>query len=139
MALGGIGNTYLFHNTGSLDKRHHGGRYGIARLLLQRVKMKEASTRFFLFEVALALYAISPFLDVVPPRTTFSEPPADVVFGMASLAEASAIFFALGAKVEWAFWRIGTSGVSGTMAGDDLAFKGTFGAATFFLLYKNVR
>jgi hypothetical protein len=25
------------------------------------------------------------------------------------------------------------------MAGDDLAFKGTFGAATFFLLYKNVR
>jgi hypothetical protein len=138
MALGGIGNTYLFHNTSSLDKHRHGERYSIARLLLQRVKMKEASTRFFHFEVALALYAISPFLDVVPPRTTFSEPPADVVFGMASLAEASAIFFALGVEVEGAFWRIGTSGVSGTMAGDDLAFKGTFGAATFFLLYKNV-
>jgi hypothetical protein len=84
------------------------------------------------------LSAISPFLDVVPPQTTFSEPPTDVVFGRASLAEASAIFFALGAEIEGAFYQIGTSGVSGTMAGDDQAFKGSFGEATFFLLYKNV-
>jgi hypothetical protein len=57
---------------------------------------------------------------------------------MASLAEASAIFFVFGAEVEGAFWRIGASSVGGTMAGDDLAFKGTFGAAIFFLLCKDV-
>jgi hypothetical protein len=84
------------------------------------------------------LSAISPFLDKFPLKTTFSEPPAGVVLGMASLAEASAILFALGAEVEGAFWRIGASGIGGTMAGDDLAFKGTFGAAIFFLLCKNV-
>jgi hypothetical protein len=62
-----------------------------------------------------------------------------VVFGVASLTEASTIFFALGAEVEGAFWQIGMSGVSRTVAGDDLALKGTFVAATFFLLYKNVQ
>jgi hypothetical protein len=89
-------------------------------------------------DVFTALSAISPSLEVVPPRTTFSEPLADAVFGMASLAKALAIFFALGAEVEGAFWRIGMSGVSGTVAGDDLALKGTFVAATFFHMYKNV-
>jgi hypothetical protein len=51
---------------------------------------------------------------------------------MASLAEASAILLAFGADVEGAVGWIGASGVRGIMAGDDLAFKGTFRPVTFF-------
>jgi hypothetical protein len=64
---------------------------------------------------------------------------ADVVVGMASLAEASAILLAFGADVEGAVWRIGASGLGGIMAGDDLSFKGTFWPANIFCLYINFR
>jgi hypothetical protein len=61
------------------------------------------------------------------------------VVGMASLAKTLAILLGFGTDVEGAVWRIGASGVGGIMAGDDLAFKGTFWLATFFYLRINVR
>jgi hypothetical protein len=58
-----------------------------------------------------------------------------VTLGIASLAEASPILFALRVEVEGAFWWIGASDVGGIMVGEVLFFKGTLGAANFFLLY----
>jgi hypothetical protein len=43
--------------------------------------------------------------------------------------------FALRVEVEGAFWWIGASDVGGIMVGEVLFFKGTLGAANFFLLY----
>jgi hypothetical protein len=43
--------------------------------------------------------------------------------------------FALRVEVEGAFWRIGALDVGGIMAVEVLFFKGTLGAANFFLLY----
>jgi hypothetical protein len=102
-------------------------------------RWKRASALFLHFEASPASCAIPTFLDELLPKVTFFEPLADVVIGMASLAEASAILLAFGADVKGAIGRIGASGVGGIMAGVDLAFKGTLWLATFFRLYKNVR
>jgi hypothetical protein len=102
-------------------------------------RWKRASALFFHFAASLASSAILTFFAELLPKLTLFGPLADVVEGMASLAEASATLPAFGADVEGAVGWIGASDVGGIMAGDDLAFKGTFWPGTFFCLYRNVR